>query len=98
MKQIIATLTLVFFVVLTGYAQDRNTLKGPEAKNYKPWLNTEQPAPVYQMDVEKLKGPQAKNQLAWTKARVEAPKSEIVLEPREKVMGPAAKNAKRWKK
>jgi hypothetical protein len=73
-------------------------LKGPKAKNYKPWkeqartgslaVNAEEPS---------VKGPAFKNKNVW---KSQAAKVEVTHQPdtKEHVTGPKAKNRKIWKK
>lgn len=76
-------------------AQD---LKGPKAKNYKPWKGQAKTATLeVKIDEPSLKGPAFKNKKAWES---QANKVEITTSSntKEKVTGPKAKNRKVWKK
>ena len=69
MKNLILALALLFACSIS-HAQARNGLKGPAAKNYKPWM---QPTKAFTPSVavsdykNRLKGPSAKNSKPWKK-------------------------------
>jgi len=76
-------------------AQD---LKGPKAKNYKPWKAQAKTATlVVKTDEPSLKGPAFKNKKAWES---QANTVEVLPQShqKERVTGPKAKNRKLWKK
>lgn len=76
-------------------AQD---LKGPKAKNYKPWKGQAKTTTlVVKTDEPAQKGPAYKNKKAWD---AQANKVEITPQAgvKENVTGPKAKNRKAWKK
>ncbi len=70
MKRIITVLGLLTLVSIV-HAQAPKHLKGPAAKNYKPWQDQQQVGkiPVVRITPERLQGPAAKNQKAWEKSR-----------------------------
>lgn len=74
-------------------------LKGPKAKNYKPWKEQARTATleVVKADEPSVKGPAFKNKKAW---KNQATKVEVTHQPdsKERVTGPKAKNRKLWKK
>ncbi|MFT4833681.1 MAG: hypothetical protein ACI83W_000307 [Marinoscillum sp.] len=100
MKILIITLGFIFSTLLVG-AQAKNDLKGPAAKNYKPWRDKTEinvPTPVIAVDKVALKGPAAKNHKPW---KVDSETEYVAIEigsPRTELKGPAAKNYKPWKK
>ncbi|NRB50547.1 MAG: hypothetical protein HRU41_22955 [Saprospiraceae bacterium] len=70
MKRIITVMGLLAMVSIV-HAQAPRHLKGPAAKNYKPWQDKQQVGkiPVAKITPERLQGPAAKNQKAWEKNR-----------------------------
>lgn len=71
-----------------GNAQ-RVSLKGPAAKNHKPWKNSESATTILVTQRNERKGPAAKN----NKVRKENMKmNPVVFESREELKGPKAKN------
>ncbi|MCV9386024.1 hypothetical protein [Reichenbachiella ulvae] len=73
-------------------------LKGPAAKNHKPWNNetkTEQTI-VMKSEVNKLQGPAAKNSKVWSTENQEIFSEVAVISDRPALKGPAAKNHKVW--
>ncbi|NET35993.1 MAG: hypothetical protein F6K19_28860 [Cyanothece sp. SIO1E1] len=69
MKRIITALGFLALVSIV-HAQAPRHLKGPAAKNYKPWQDKQQQVgkiPVAKITPERLQGPAAKNQKAWEK-------------------------------
>ena len=79
-------------------AQSPQNLKGPKAKNYKPWKERARTGAVMvKLDEPALKGPVFKNQKArdsqFNKAEL-----ETQLKMRDRITGPKAKNKKVWKK
>lgn len=96
MKKLILTATVLFFLSTISYAQSKNDLKGPKAKNYKVWKKDKKTVPVYTTANRKsLLGPKAKNKKPGTA------KGEKVLvirdDKKSSAKGPAAKNYKPWK-
>lgn len=83
-----------------SYAQDKGDLKGPAAKNYKPWMKKEktESKKVFTIaSAQKLQGPAAKNKKSWEKDQINYNEIELkATKPR--VTGPKAKNAKPWNK
>jgi len=90
---------IAFMTVATfSNAQDRLDLKGPAAKNYKPWLKKDkaEPKKVYTLtETKKLQGPLAKNKKSWKKEKATYKEVKLVS-TRPRVTGPKAKNAKPW--
>ena len=90
--------TVFMFVASFSIAQDKNDLKGPAAKNYKPWMKKEktEPKKVYTLtETKKLQGPLAKNKKSWKKKDANYKEVKLVS-TRPRVTGPKAKNAKPW--
>lgn len=89
---------LVIMTMSTANAQKRNELKGPEAKNYKPWAyKTEATTSVTTVDKSSLKSKDVKNYKAWKKE--DQATQEIVLATnnnKNKLRSPQAKNYKPW--
>ena len=98
MKKLILTLA-VLLVSFAGFSQNRNDLKGPAYKNYKPWLHKSEPVKVYSINPEaKLTGPAYKNKKHWNR-NTETKKTLITFgSERSKLTGPAYKNFKPWRK
>lgn len=98
--------TLIFICCLTffsgvAFSQSRTDLKGPKAKNYKPW-KYEANATEVQSEIAEtvaVKGPKAKNQKVW---REEDAKNYVTVstegDQKTSLKGPKAKNYKPWKK
>ncbi len=97
-KLLIASLVLIFVVSYSAQAQSRNSLKGPAAKNYKPWKNTESSSTQVVIAAEKevKKGPAAKNEKVWERKSANTQYVAVDSTPKTKLMGPAAKNRKVW--
>lgn len=94
MKRVITPLMMALFLANFGYAQDRNDLKGPKAKNWKPWSSERTQVTVVTFEKQQLKGPEAKNT-----AINERPKSgqkPVSLNKKPRLKGPKAKNRKPW--
>lgn len=69
-----------------------NSLKGPAAKNFKPWENTTQHTTVVSVRMKKAqKGPAAKNAKPWEQDYESTP---VVRNNSKKLKGPAAKNSR----
>lgn len=87
---------LVFAVGMT-YGQSRTQLKGPKAKNYKPW-KAEKPATaaVASLDVERVQGPKAKNARVWSEENQVKETGTLATTNRAKLKGPNAKHRKAW--
>ena len=79
-------------------AQIPKGLKGPAAKNYKPWKDQDRVTAtvVSQADKEQLQGPAAKNYKPWKDEESTGTTVEVVSS-KPKLKGPAAKNHKPWK-
>ena len=65
MKRTILVTLLLAICITFSFAQDKADLKGPAAKNYKPWMHKEH-AKTYVMAKRKVRqGPVAKNHKVW---------------------------------
>lgn len=99
MKKLIGMLIVIFMAVGTAEAQIPAGLKGPAAKNYKPWMDKNKKDETSIVTVptkEILKGPEAKNKKPWANKENWTP-AIPVSEAKPKLKGPAAKNYKPWK-
>lgn len=101
-KHVLSILTTGLCVALLsfgGMAQDRNDLKGPKAKNFKPWQSEGEGATLHtSVKSERLTGPEAKNSKPW---QTEVREFNTVATPRlnrNELKGPRAKNLKPWQK
>ena len=78
--------------------QTQKGLKGPRAKNFKPWMKeTADVVVLKESSLKNLKGPAFKNHKAW-KSDEEQPTQLLATKPRSRVTGPEAKNRKPWEK
>lgn len=99
MKYLIGMVIVMFVVVGSIGAQVPKDLKGPAAKNYKPWKDKNKGASVNVVSVSSektLKGPEAKNYKPW-KNKSTRTSGVKIGEAKPKLKGPAAKNYKPWK-
>lgn len=97
MKRVLLIFSAMMIFASWGYAQQRKELKGPEAKNYKPWKdNSEKSIAVYKVNPERLTGPEAKNKKPWDKSPKPAQYMAITTSSQPKLQGPKAKNWKPW--
>ncbi|WP_298492634.1 hypothetical protein [uncultured Algibacter sp.] len=98
MRNTILTL-LVVLLSVSLYAQKRSDFKGPEYKNYKPWLHKSEPTLVYTVETKtKLTGPEHKNQKPWKNKANKDYVAIVYGSDRSKLKGPAYKNYKPWLK
>lgn len=89
-------LAAFFLAFNVSYAQSHLNLKGPAAKNYKPWKQQARTGIlVIKIDKKEIKGPAYKNRKQWQE---EVKKSQMTsdLKSRERITGPKAKNKKPW--
>ncbi len=98
MRTTVSTLLIVLLSV-GAFAQKRSDFRGPDYKNYKPWLHKSQPIIVYTLtNKTKLQGPLFKNYKPWQN-QLESKYIPIVFgSERSKLKGPAYKNYKPWLK
>jgi len=97
MKYLIGMLIALFVTIGSVEAQVPKGLKGPAAKNYKPWKDKNKEASVNVVSIsskKELKGPEAKNHKPWKDDN--ASTSKIIV-AKNNLKGPAAKNYKPWK-
>ena len=98
MKKLLLT-TSILLLSLSAFAQKRSDFKGPEYKNYKPWLHKTEPTKVYTISKEnKLTGPEYKNQKPWENTSKKNYTVVTIGSERSKLRGPAYKNYKPWRK
>lgn len=84
--------------VAAANAQEWNELKGPAAKNYKPWKSQSKNVTAeVRSERAELQGPAFKNQKPWNQTG-EKVGVDTTLDTSDKVTGPKAKNKKPWKK
>lgn len=89
-------LSALFLALNVSHAQSHKDLKGPAAKNYKPWEQQARKSTLFiKLDGQDRKGPDFKNQKPW---KEDQPKEMVNtdLRTRERVTGPKAKNQKPW--
>jgi len=98
MKKIIIPIALIMFFALSSEAQSRNQLKGPKAKNYKPWMNKEKSQTAFVVkNVETKQGPEAKNNKVWSDENKNAETLAVNFgSAKTSLKGPKAKNYKPW--
>jgi len=98
MKNGFLIIVLILGTLTMANGQSRNDLKGPKAKNFKPWMNkTELPTTIVTTDKKDLKGPEAKNLKRWRDERASNEQIVVFGDSKPKLKGPAAKNYKPWK-
>ena len=100
MKRTTLTLGIILSIASTGaFAQAPSNLKGPEAKNYKPWedANRTNSQIMVATDISELQGPEAKNKKVWLNDTKTSKKVVRTNGSKVKPKGPKAKNAKPWK-
>ncbi|WP_152286527.1 hypothetical protein [Flavicella marina] len=78
-------------------AQSRNDLKGPAAKNYKPWQHKTKTVEITSSSThqQSLRSHEHKNYKPW-KDNSERTKIEVVSSNKHKLRSPEAKNYKPW--
>jgi hypothetical protein len=97
MRKFSIILVAVLFGASLATAQSRTSLKGPAAKNYKPWKYEQKEAVIYTTDSENKTGPIVKNEKPWEKETDKAQLIPVVfLNPKKGLKGPVAKNYKPW--
>ncbi len=98
MKNIIAMAVVVVFSVSGVLAQNSKGLKGPAAKNYKPWKDKNKTEiTVVVKERQDLQGPSAKNNKVWKSKGEDLEVYAVEFDKRRKGLeGPEAKNYKPW--
>ena len=98
MKKVILSSLILMLVSSISYSQSyKNDLKGPKAKNYKPWKNTEKAENniVYTDTQTKPEGLKAKNHKPWeNKENQDYVAANYIEAKKSRLMGPKAKNYK----
>lgn len=98
MKKLFLSVSIIL-VSLSAFSQKRSDFKGPEYKNYKPWLHKSEPTIVYSVSKKtKLTGPAYKNQKPWQNTSEKKYTAITFGSERSKLTGPAYKNYKPWLK
>ncbi len=96
------TIVLICCLALSANAisQSRTDMKGPNAKNYKPWKHEAKATPVESKTAGavEVKGPRAKNKKAWRKGTEGYADVSVDTNRTKTLKGPKAKNAKPWKR
>lgn len=98
MKRIIGIICLLA-IASVSFAQSKNQLKGPAAKNAKAWEKSSEAqlsALYVAADQEKTTGPAAKNAKAWEKDGQPAYQPIVASGKMRKLKGPRYKNYKHW--
>lgn len=95
-KHLFLTVTLSVLFIFNGMAQHSDALnkqmKGPAAKNYKPWENSEKSAKtILVTQYKQLKGPKAKNHKPWNN---DCERYPMAFVDRKDLKGPKAKNTR----
>ncbi|MEX2565933.1 MAG: hypothetical protein WD431_08325 [Cyclobacteriaceae bacterium] len=91
-------LAACFLAFNVSNAQSHQDLKGPAAKNYKPWKQQARTGSLLvKVDEKKEKGPAYKNK-KHRKVDYEVVEINSDLLKRERITGPKAKNSKPWEK
>jgi hypothetical protein len=98
MKKVNVTI-VVLFISLAALAQKRNDFKGPEHKNFKPWMHKAEQTLIYKNTSKKaVKGSEIKNTKIWETERKDLKLIQMTTSKKHKLTGPAHKNYKPWKK
>lgn len=93
MKTLIIS-TVLSLGCLVSFGQGKGDLKGPAAKNYKPWQDkTAKTTLATKSQTSELSGPEAKNAKAW---EIKETNLVAVKSVANKPKGPKAKNQKIW--
>ena len=91
------SIAIIFGAISFGFAQQGTSLKGPAAKNSKPWKQEFVSKSIVTSAVSTVQGPEAKNIKVWN-ATDTTQSTEITIGTNKNgLMGPAAKNYKPWK-
>ena len=100
-KRVIPIIAVLFMVSLASQvvAQRKNDLKGPAAKNFKPWQSTDTGIKLYsKAELQVVQGPSAKNAKPWETQPGEFRVLSQAQPNRNELKGPKAKNFKPWQK
>lgn len=97
MKKLWMIGTAMLLWIGAANAQEWNDLKGPAAKNYKPWKSQARNVTAdVRSERSDVQGPEFKNQKPWNQSDATMP-VDTTLDTSDKVTGPKAKNKKPWK-
>lgn len=100
MKKYISLVVVTVFVSMGVSAQNSKGLKGPAAKNYKPWKDKNKSSVVIvTKDPHNLRGGAAKNYKPWMQKSKEETNVYVLKSknPTHKMRSPEAKNYKPWR-
>jgi hypothetical protein len=98
MKKLPLFILAFFFTIFVANAQAFKDLKGPAAKNYKPWKdNSKKTTAMVNVTPNEKQGPEFKNARSWEQ---ESEKVKLLSRPvsEEREFGPKAKNRQPWKR
>ena len=98
-KRVLSIIAVLFMTALASQvvAQAKNDLKGPEAKNFKPWQSANAGVRLYsKVELNVVKGPLAKNAKPWKTQPGELRVLSQAKPNRNELKGPKAKNFKPW--
>lgn len=96
MKKLVLFFLASILFTSIGYAQHRNGLTGPKAKNYKHWQdNSDKSTLVYKVSKKQLTGPKAKNK-HLLKDQEDVQYANVSTSSQPRLTGPKAKNQKLW--
>jgi hypothetical protein len=97
MKKIALIFVAFLFTAAITNAQESGELKGPAAKNYKPWKHQTKLSPVMlKVNPSEKTGPEFKNDRIWDKD-TDLMAMDKEGKSTERKTGPEAKNRKLWK-
>ena len=97
MKKYVLMLVALTFGFVLSYGQNEKPLKGPKAKNAKPWMAKKQKNEVaIAANYQRVTGPVAKNAKPWQSNKARSGSTALAVSAPSRLTGPAAKNAKPW--
>ncbi|WP_373521051.1 hypothetical protein [Aquiflexum sp.] len=98
MKKIVLIFVTFLFTIAITHAQELRELKGPAAKNYKPWKHQQKSSVVIlNVNPSEKKGPEFKNVRIW-KDDSEVVAINLETKSQERKTGSGVKNRKPWTK
>ena len=90
-------LVALTFGFVLSYGQTEKPLKGPKAKNAKPWMAKKQKTDIaVATNYQRVTGPAAKNAKPWQNNQARSGFTALAASTTPRLTGPAAKNAKPW--
>jgi hypothetical protein len=97
MKKIALICVAFLFTAAVSNAQESGELKGPAAKNYKPWNHQAKSSTMMlKVNPNEKTGPEFKNDRIWDKD-TDLTAMDKEAKSTERKTGPEAKNRKPWK-